>query len=120
MNITCHEENGYLIPNIVLAHGCDSSTPIGKYRRMRWRYLQGQRPVLFNVMVQSGTLFDHLIETENAARSRLDVMIPELAKSAGATEKLKSCRSDEMGGNYEFLQDSSRRNYLPRLDLSLK
>ena len=90
MDITYHKENGYLIPNIVLAPGCDTNTPIGKYGRMRWRYLQGHRPVLFNVMVQSGTLFDHLIETENAARSRLDVMIPELAKSAGATEKLKA------------------------------
>ena len=90
MDITYHKENGYLIPNIVLVPGCDSSTPIGKYGRMWRRYLQEHRPVLFSVMVQNGTLFDHLIETEEATRSRLDVMIPELAKSAGATEKLKA------------------------------
>ena len=90
MDITYHEENGYLIPNIVLAPGCDTSTPIGKYGRIRRRYLQEHRPVLFSVMVQNGTLLDHLIETKEAARSRLDVMIPELAKFAGATERLKA------------------------------
>ena len=29
MEITYHEENGYLIPNIVV--GCDTTRPIGKY-----------------------------------------------------------------------------------------
>ena len=90
MDITYHKENGYLIPNIVLAPDCDTSTPIGKYGRIRRRYLQEHRPVLFSVMVQNGTLFDHLIETEEAARSRLDTLIPALAKAAGVTETLKA------------------------------
>ena len=90
MKITYHEENGYLIPGIVLAPGCDTGIPIGRYGRMRRRYLQEHRPVLSSVMVKNGTLFDHLIETEEAARSRLDVMIPELEKFAGATERFKA------------------------------
>ena len=90
MDITYHEENGHLIPNIVLAPGWDTSTHIGKYGRMRRRYLQEHRPVLFSVMVQNGTLFDHLIETEEAARSRLDALMPALAKTAGVTETLKA------------------------------
>jgi hypothetical protein len=65
MNITYHEENGYLLPNIVV--GCDTSRPIGKYGRMRRKYLQEHRPILFSVMVQDGTLFEHLAEVEDAA-----------------------------------------------------
>lgn len=45
-------------------------------------------------MVQNGTLFDHLIETEDAAQSRLDAIVPALAKTAGATEALKA--ADQM------------------------
>ncbi len=92
MEITYHEENGYLIPNIVV--GCDTTRPIGKYGRMRREYLREYRPILFGLMVQNGTLFDHLIETEDAAQSRLEVIVPALAKAAGATEALKA--ADQM------------------------
>ena len=88
MNITYHEENGYLLPNIVV--GCDTSRPIGKYGRMRRKYLQEHRPILFSVMVQDGTLFEHLAEVEDAAQSRLETIVPALAKAAGATEALKA------------------------------
>ena len=92
MEITYHEENGYLIPNIVV--GCDTTRPIGKYGRMRRKYLQEHRPILFGLMVQNGTLFDHLIETEDAAQSRLEAIFPALTKAAGSTEALKA--TDQM------------------------
>ena len=92
MDITYHEENGYLIPNVVV--GCDSARSIGKYGLMRREYLREHRPVLFGLMVQNGTLFDHLIETEDAAQSRVEGMVPALAKAAGATEALKA--ADQM------------------------
>ena len=38
MDITYHEENGYLIPNVVV--GCDSARSIGKYGLMRREYLR--------------------------------------------------------------------------------
>ena len=92
MEITYHEENGYLIPNVVV--GCDTTRPIGKYGRMRREYLREHRPVLFGLMVQNGTLFEHLIETEDVAQSRLEAIVPALAKAAGATEALKA--ADQM------------------------
>ena len=42
MNITYHEENGYLLPNIVV--GCDTSRPIGKYGWMRRKVSTGTAP----------------------------------------------------------------------------
>ena len=37
-----------------------------------------------------GTLFSHLLEIEDAANSRLELLMPQLAKAAGATEQLKA------------------------------
>jgi len=92
MNITYHQENGYLIPDVVI--GWDAIRPIGKYGRMRKKYLQEYHPVLFEIMVMNGTLFHHLIETEEAAQTRLEAMVPTLARDAGATEALKA--ADQM------------------------
>ena len=87
MNITYHEENGYLISNVWF--GCETNRTIGRYGRLRRKYLKEYRPVLFSIMAQNGTLFDHLTETEDAAQSRLEIIVPVLAKAAGATEALK-------------------------------
>ena len=36
------------------------------------------------------TLYPHLVEVDEAAQRRLDVLVPQLAKAAGATEELKA------------------------------
>ena len=61
---------------------------------MRRTYLKEHRPGLFNRLTLRGTLFRHLREIEDAANSRMEQMMPELAKAAGATEQLKA--SDPM------------------------
>lgn len=64
--------------------------PLGKYGRMRQKYLKEHRPILWNQMILEETLFPHLLEIEQAAQSRLEQMMPELAAEAGATEALKA------------------------------
>ena len=68
--------------------------PLGKYGRMRQKYLKEHRPILWNQMILEEALFPHLLEIEQAAQSRLEQMMPELMKSAGVTEALKA--SDPM------------------------
>ena len=41
-------------------------------------------------MVLNGTLYSHLVEVDEAAQYRLDVLMPQLAKAAGVTEDLKA------------------------------
>ena len=64
--------------------------PIGRYGRMRQKYLREHRLILWNQMVLNGTLWPHLHEIEEAAQSRIDLMLPKLAAEAGATEELKA------------------------------
>ena len=76
------------IPNLTL--GDQPDKPIGLYGRMRRTYLQEYHPGTFNAMVLNGTLYSHLVEVDEAAQRRLDVLVPQLAKVAGVTEDLKA------------------------------
>ena len=90
--LTYRQEGDVLLPNLTLGEQPDRD--LGKYGRMRRTYLKEHRPGLFNRLTLRGTLFSHLLEIEDAANSRLEQMMPQLAKAAGATEQLKA--SDQM------------------------
>jgi hypothetical protein len=55
-------------------------------------------------MLLSEKLYPHLLEIDETAQSRLEQMMPQLAKEAGATEEPESQRSHEVGGPDEHLQ----------------
>ena len=90
--ITCTRCGDYNIPNLTLSE--TETKPLGKYGRMRKKYLQEHRPVLWNSMILSEKLYPHLREIDETANSRLERMMPELMRSAGVTEALKA--SDPM------------------------
>ena len=90
--LTYTQKGDILIPDLTLGEQPDRD--LGKYGRMRRTYLKEHRPGLFNRLTLRGTLFRHLLEIEDAANSRLEQMMPGLAKAAGATEQLKA--SDPM------------------------
>ena len=82
----------YYIPNLELSEQPDK--PIGKYGRMRRRYLKEYRPVLYNSLILSEKLYPHLLEIDEAANARMDILMPQLMKAAGVTEELKA--ADQM------------------------
>lgn len=63
---------------------------IGHYGHLRKAYLEGYRPDLYTALVVSEKLYEHCAEIDEAARSRIDLIMPQLARSAGATEALKA------------------------------
>ena len=83
--LTYTKAGDYYIPNLSL--GNQPVKPFGLYGRMRRTYLQEHRPGMFNTMVLNGTLYSHLLEIDEAAQHRLDVLMPQFAKVAGATEE---------------------------------
>ena len=84
-----YQQNGdYLIPAISL--GSQPQQPLGKYGRMRKKYLRENRPVLYNSLVFSGKLQSHLLEIEETAQERLTQMMDEMKRKAGLTEQLKA------------------------------
>ena len=67
---------------------------IGKYGRMRKRYLQEHRPILFNTMLLSGKLYQHLSEIDYACKERIELLTRQMAQQEGTTEALKA--ADQM------------------------
>ena len=93
MNELTYTRSGdYWIPNLSLSQ--QETQPLGKYGRLRKKYLQENRPVLWNSLILSEKLYPHLREIDDTANRRLDQMMPELMRSAGVTEALKA--SDPM------------------------
>lgn len=87
--LTYTKNGDYRIPDLKLSEEPESK-PLGKYGMLRKTYLQEHRPILWNQMILSETLFPHLREIDETANRRLEQMMPELMKSAGVTEELKA------------------------------
>ena len=69
--------------------------PIGRYGRMRKAYLEEHRPGLYERLLLSGKLYDHLAETDQVCRDRMEQIITRMAKAEGINEQLKA--SDQLG-----------------------
>lgn len=68
---------------------------IGQYGRMRKAYLEEHRPGLYERLLLSGKLYDHLAETDRACQDRMERIITQMAKAEGINEQLKA--SDQLG-----------------------
>ena len=77
-----------LLPNLSIGEA--EQRPIGKYGRMRKRYLKEQHPVVFSELLLSGELFPHLLEIDEACEGRLELLVLQMAKHDGVTEALKA------------------------------
>ena len=77
----------YMIPDLTLER-CEQK-PLGKYGRMRKRYLQEHRPILWNSMILNGTLDAHLSETDAASSRQIEQILLQTTKAEGVNERLK-------------------------------
>ena len=89
MNITYHRNGDYLLPDLTL--GGQPAAPLTKYGRMRMRFLQEHKPDLYSHLILSGKLYWHLVETQEAAQARIDLIVAEI---------LGLGRSPERGNGY--------------------
>ena len=81
-----------LLPNLSI--GEEEQRSIGKYGRMRKRYLKEQHPVIFSELLLSGKLYPHLMEIDEACEGRMELLVLQMAKREGVTEALKA--ADQM------------------------
>ena len=88
MELTYTEKDGLLIPDLVLDEQPTGS--LGKYGRMRKRYLEQKHDGTFSALVLSGKLTRHLLDIDQAARDQMAALTRQLAAADGVTEELKS------------------------------
>ena len=77
----------YCIPNLELPQ---EYRPIGKWGRMRRRYLQTYHPIQFNQLVLSGTLWTNLADLNEQAQARMETLMEQMKTAEGVTEILKA------------------------------
>ena len=82
--------NGYLLPNLAIPE----SPPLGKWGRMRRRYLKEHRPALYSSMLLNGRLDQHLAKIDRSCEEQLELIIQQMTKQEGVTERLKA--ADQM------------------------
>ncbi len=82
----------YLLPDLIIDE--TEQQPIGKYGRMRKRYLKEHRPILFSNLLLSGKLDQHLAEINHACVEGIDLLTRQMADQEGVTEALKA--TDQM------------------------
>jgi len=78
----------YLIPDLTL--NTKPYPPLGKYGRMREKYLREHRHLLYSTMLLGGRLNEHLHEIDAAVQKRMNQLMRQMAEAAGITEELKA------------------------------
>ena len=84
---TYRQVGDYFIPDIELP---ERNYEIGKYGRMRHRYLKDHRKIQYTTMILRGTLYDHLEEIDRICNDRIETMVIAMKKQQGITEELKA------------------------------
>jgi len=90
MDGTYSDINSYLIPNLAIPE----SPPLGKWGRMRRRYLKEHHPALYSSMLLTSRLDQHLAEIDRSCEEQLEHIIQQMTKQEGVTEELKA--ADQM------------------------
>ena len=85
-NLTYTKSGDYFIPNIAIQ---ETAKPIGRFGRMRRKYLQEENPIIYNDMILTEKLFPHLLEVDEIAQRRFDVLMEQMKAQRNITEELK-------------------------------
>ena len=83
---TYHEENGYLIPDLV----APESPNIGIWGERKRKYLRTNQKPIYSAMLMNGTLNAYLEEFDQTANKMLDRLIVQMSEREGVTEQLKA------------------------------
>ena len=81
--------NGYYIPNIVLPKPRRIGN-VGKYGRMRARYLRENKKAEYSIMLINNELTSHLLDIDDICRERINMLVKQMAEKENITEELKA------------------------------
>ena len=92
MELTYTQVGDFQLPNLVL--DSQPSGSIGKYGRMRKRYLEEKKDGTLTALVLSGKLTQHLMEINDLCWEQIETLSRQMAQQECVTERMKA--SDQM------------------------
>lgn len=84
----------YIVPNIELSPK-NKNINLGKYGRLREKYLKENKPGLFNHLLMSEELTYHLARVEKEAKEYEELLIKQIAYKENVNEKFKETNQIE-------------------------
>ena len=106
----------YLLPNI--AYG-DETLHFGRYSRLRQKFLKENHGGVYNDMLLSSSLWEHLEEVEVSCQARLERIVSVFAESESVTESLKASDQLEWVRKMNSIRDRAEEIVLSELIYTL-
>ena len=88
MNLTYEKCGDYLIPNLIPDPELEGE--VRKFGLMRKSYVENHRRGIYSGLLLSGKLKEHLLMIQEQAEERFDLLIEQMAKQEGVTERLRA------------------------------
>lgn len=89
MEITYTKKGDYYIPNLYLEKGKNDDVPLGKYGREKLKYLKQNKKAEYLILFMDNELKDYLIDIDNQANMRAELLINQMKEAQNVTEELK-------------------------------
>ena len=106
-------QGDYNLPNLLPPQ--EPEMHLGKYALMRRRFLKQNRRVLYTNLLTSGKLNQHLMEIEQTALSRMELLTSQMAKAENVTEELKASDPMKWTGLMNNIRHSAEESVLAEL-----
>ncbi len=88
MEITYTKRGDYYYPDLALPP--QPTDDVGRFGRMRKKFLKEHQPDTFALMLMENTLTQHLIDIDRQAIEQIDLITSQLAQAEGVSEDLKA------------------------------
>lgn len=89
MKIEYTKQGDYYIPNIVALENITNFN-LGKYGRMRLKFLKEHKKEEFTILFINNELQKHLIDVDETATNRFNLLTKQFAEKENITEELKA------------------------------
>ena len=93
MDITYTKHGDYYYPDLILPP--QPNGDIGRFGRMRKRFLKEHQPDTYALMLMENTLMQHLMVVDREVNEQIELITAQLARAEGVTEELKA--RDQLG-----------------------
>lgn len=88
MGGTYHEENGYLIPDLILPP--EEGKPIGIWGQRHLKYLKRHKRATYATLLTKGKLNNYLANIDRQAEEMLSRLVKQMAERENITEQMKA------------------------------
>lgn len=78
LNLSYHEQDGVLLPNICISNQLEDEQPLGRYGRMVLAYLRENYPERYAALKMGGTLMKTMHRVQQDALQRLEHLTQQM------------------------------------------